>query len=390
MTTARKAVFQLENIKSMTSNSSTSIFTIMSQMAKDYNAINLSQGFPNFETDPKMVDIIRNLAGTPVHQYMPMAGYPPLLEEIAQLIHRQYLVKMNPSEELLVTAGATQGIFTAVQALVPQGSEVILFDPAYDCYETPVVLKGAKAIRLPLDEHYTVDFNLLEQQLNEKTALIIINNPHNPSGKVWTTADFEALESLMEKFPRVRILADEVYEFLTFEQHHISIHHRPKLRNRSVVVSSFGKTLHLTGWKVGYLTAPKHLMDAIKNVHQYLVFSVNSLAQACIAAYLPQYNIASVAELFQQKRDDFRNRLHGSAFELLPCEGTYFQVTSYAHLSDESDIDFTRRLVKDFGVSSIPLSVFYQQKTDLKRIRLCFAKDDLTLQEAAERLLTIG
>lgn len=355
-------------------------------MAKDYNAINLSQGFPNFETDPKMVDIIRNLAGTPVHQYMPMAGYPPLLEEIAQLIHRQYQVKVNPNEELLVTAGATQGIFTAVQALVPQGSEVILFDPAYDCYETPVVLKGAKAIRLPLDEHYTVDFNLLEQQLNEKTALIIINNPHNPSGKVWTTADFEALESLMEKFPRVRILADEVYEFLTFEQLHISIHHRPKLRNRSVVVSSFGKTLHLTGWKVGYLTAPKHLMDAIKNVHQYLVFSVNSLAQACIAAYLPQYNIASVAELFQQKRDDFRNRLHGSTFELLPCEGTYFQVVSYAHLSDESDIDFTRRLVKDFGVSSIPLSVFYQQKTDLKRIRLCFAKDDLTLQEAAERL----
>jgi len=365
---------------------SNSIFTTMSQMAKEYNAINLSQGFPNFEIDPRMVEIIKDVANTPVHQYMPMAGYPPLLEEIAQLIQRQYQVQVNPNEELLVTAGATQGLFTAVQALVPYDSEVIIFDPAYDCYETPVVLKGAKAIRLPLSVDYSVDFNLLDTHLNEKTSMIIINNPHNPSGKVWSEKDFESLESLLEKYPKIILLADEVYEFLTFEKPHISIHHRPKLRNRSVIVSSFGKTLHLTGWKVGYLAAPKPIMEAIKTVHQYLVFSVNSLAQACIAAYLPDYDIAAVAKLFQQKRDDFSNLLRGSAFELLPCEGTYFQVVSYAALSDESDIDFTQRLVRDVGVSSIPLSVFYQQKTDLKRIRLCFAKDDETLQLAAIRL----
>jgi methionine aminotransferase len=364
----------------------TSIFTTMSQMAKEYNAINLSQGFPNFDTDQRMVEIVQKMAGEAVHQYMPMAGYPPLLEEIVKLIQKQYRVQINPNEELLVTAGATQGIFTAVQALVPYGSEVIILDPAYDCYETPVVLKGANAIRLSLKEDYSVDFNLLETHLNERTSMIIINNPHNPSGRVWSEKDFEALETLLEKHPNIILLADEVYEFLTFEKPHISIHHRPKLKNRSVIVSSFGKTLHLTGWKVGYLIAPLNLMTTIKEVHQYLVFSVNSLSQACIAEYLPQYSIPSVAIGFQEKRDLFRKLLNKSTFELLPCEGTYFQVVSYATISNESDIDFTKRLVKECGVSSIPLSVFYKQKTDLQRIRLCFAKDDALLIKAAKKL----
>lgn len=364
----------------------TSIFTTMSQMAKEFNAINLSQGFPNFDTDQRMVEIVKKMAGEAVHQYMPMAGYPPLLEEIVKLIQKQYRVQINPNEELLVTAGATQGIFTAVQALVPYGSEVIILDPAYDCYETPVVLKGANAIRLSLKENYSVDFNLLETHLNERTSMIIMNNPHNPSGRVWSEKDFESLETLLEKYPNIILLADEVYEFLTFEKPHISIHHRPKLKYRSVIVSSFGKTLHLTGWKVGYLTAPLNLMNLIKEVHQYLVFSVNSLSQACIAEYLPQYSIPSVATGFQKKRDLFSKLLHKSPFELLPCEGTYFQVVSYASISNESDIDFTKRLVKEFGISSIPLSVFYKQKTDLKRIRLCFAKDDALLIKAAEKL----
>ncbi|MFN3755668.1 MAG: methionine aminotransferase [Flavobacterium sp.] len=364
----------------------TSIFTTMSQMAKEYNAINLSQGFPNFDTDQRMVEIVQKMASEAVHQYMPMAGYPPLLEEIVKLIQKQYRVQIHPNEELLVTAGATQGIFTAVQALVPYGSEVIILDPAYDCYETPVVLKGANAIRISLDEDYSVDFNLLETHLNERTSMIIMNNPHNPSGRVWSEKDFESLETLLEKYPNIILLADEVYEFLTFEKPHISILHRPKFKNRSVIVSSFGKTMHLTGWKVGYLTAPLNLMNPIKEVHQYLVFSVSSLSQACIAEYLPNYSIPSVAIGFQEKRDLFRKLLHSSPFELLPCEGTYFQVVSYASISNESDIDFTKRLVKECGVSSIPLSVFYKQKTDLKRLRLCFAKDDAMLIKAAEKL----
>jgi methionine aminotransferase len=219
--------------------------------------------------------------------------------------------------------------------------------------------------------------------------MLIINNPHNPSGRVWSEEDFSALEQLMEKYPQLVLLSDEVYEFITFEKKHISVNQRPLLRDRSVIVSSFGKTFHITGWKIGYLIAPAKLMTEIKKVHQFLVFSVNSVAQATLSAYLPTVDVQQLGQFYQDKRDFFRNLIRESRFELLPSEGTYFQLASYKEISDENDVDFTRRMVKEFGVAAIPLSVFNEDGLDRKLIRFCFAKDSETLTKAADRLCKI-
>lgn len=370
-------------------NTPISIFTVMSKMAADYQAINLSQGFPNFPIDVRMTEIMARLAKTDIHQYAPMAGYPPLLEKITQLTLDHYQRKVNPSTEILITAGATEAIFAAIQAFVQPQDEVIILDPSYDCYEMPIILSNAKPIRIALKENYSPDFEAISQHLSTKTRMLILNNPHNPSGKIWTENDFIQLEKIIEKYPNLLILSDEVYEFIAFENKHISINTREKLKDRSLIVSSFGKTLHLTGWKIGYLIAPENLLKEVKKVHQYLVFSVNSLAQASINEYLTVFDVNEVAQLYLQKRNFFQNLLKETAFELLPCEGTYFQTASYQQISDENDLDFTKRLVTEFGVSTIPLSVFYGDNVDLKRIRFCFAKDDELLMKAAERLIKI-
>ena len=370
-------------------NTSISIFTVMSKMANEYNAINLSQGFPNFPIDVRMTDIVTRLAKTDIHQYAPMAGYPPLLEKIAQLTLEHYQRKVNPSTEILITAGATEAIFATIQAFVQPDDEVIILDPSYDCYEMPIILSNAKPIRITLKDDYSPDFDLIKKHLSSKTRMLILNNPHNPSGKIWTENDFIQLEKIIEKYPNLLILSDEVYEFITFENKHISINKTEKLKHRSLIVSSFGKTLHLTGWKIGYIIAPEHLLKEVKKVHQYLVFSVNSLAQASINEYLTVFDVNEVAQLYFQKRNFFQNLLKSTTFELLPCEGTYFQTASYQTISNENDIDFTKRLVTEFGVATIPLSVFYGNQTDLKRIRFCFAKDDELLMKAAERLLKL-
>ena len=367
----------------------TTIFTVMSKMAVDFNAINLSQGFPNFPIDVRITEIVARLSKTDIHQYAPMAGYPPLLEKIAQLTLDHYLRKVNPSSEILITAGATEAIFATIQAFVQPQDEVIILDPSYDCYEMPIILSNAKPIRIALKEDYSPDFEAISQHLSTKTRMLILNNPHNPSGKIWTEHDFIQLEKIIENYPNLLILSDEVYEFITFENKHISINTREKLKDRSLIVSSFGKTLHLTGWKIGYLIAPEHLLKEVKKVHQYLVFSVNSLAQASINEYLTVFDVKEVAKLYLQKRNFFQNLIKETAFDLLPCEGTYFQTVSYQNISEENDLDFTKRLVTEFGVATIPLSVFYGDQTDLKRIRFCFAKDDGTLTKAAERLLKL-
>ncbi|GGD15941.1 methionine aminotransferase [Flavobacterium orientale] len=364
----------------------TSIFTIMSKMAVDHNAINLSQGFPNFPIDERMADIIMDLAKADVHQYTPMAGYPPLMEKIGVLTLKSYNRVINQNTELLITAGATEAIFAALQALVRSGDEVLILDPSYDCYETPILLSNAKPVRVSLNEDYTPNFERIAQHISHKTRLLILNNPHNPSGKMWQENDFIQLENLLESYPNLLILSDEVYEYIAFENQHISVNTRKKLRDKSIITSSFGKTLHLTGWKIGYVIAPEHLMKEIKKVHQFLVFSVNSLSQAAINLYLDSFEIESVSKLYQSKRDFFANLMKDTPFELLPCDGTYFQVASYKHFSKENDLDFTKRLVTEFGVATIPLSIFYGDGTDLKRIRFCFAKDDETITKAAERL----
>jgi methionine aminotransferase len=367
----------------------TTIFTVMSKLATEYNAINLSQGFPNFPVDTELTQILAASATENVHQYMPMAGFPPLLENIGKSIEENYGRKNNPSTELLITAGATQAIFTIIQAIVHTGEEVIILDPSYDCYEPPIILTGAVPIRVPLSDDFLPNWELIEQHISEKTSLLIINNPHNPSGRIFTETDFQALEQLLDKYPKIRLLSDEVYEYITFEKKHISVNSIENLRKKSLIVSSFGKTFHITGWKVGYIIAPESLLNEVKKVHQFLVFSVNSVAQFTLSKYLEKVDVTSLGAFYQTKRDLFKSQLKNSRFKLLPSEGSYFQVVDYSAISTEKDTDFCIRLVKEHGVAAIPLSVFNKDGKDQHLIRFCFAKDDETLIKACEKLCKI-
>lgn len=370
-------------------NIGTSIFTIMSKMATEYNAINLSQGFPNFPVDTRLTDIVAQLSNQNVHQYLPMSGYPPLLSKIAELVKNSYGRNIQPETEILVTAGATQGIFTTILALVETEDEVIILDPSYDSYEAPILLCKAKPVRVDLNDDYTPNWERIEKACTSKTKMIIINNPHNPTGKILNHSDLESLETILQKFPKLIVLSDEVYEYITYEEKHISAHTREKLLHRCVMVSSFGKSFHVTGWKIGYLVAPENLMTEIKKVHQFLVFSVNSICQIAISEYLGMVSVKEIGGFYQEKRNYFRNLISNSRFELMPCEGTYFQVVSYASISDEADVDFCKRLIQEHGVAAIPISTFYADKKDMKLIRFCFAKDNATLEEAAKRLCAI-
>jgi methionine aminotransferase len=367
----------------------TSIFTVMSKMANEHNAINLSQGFPNFPVDEQLTSIIKRLATENVHQYTPMSGYPPLLTKIAKLILDSYKRVVQPETEILVTAGATQGIFTTIQALIKVNEEVIILDPSYDCYEAPVLLCNANAVRVPLNDDYTPNWEIIEKACSIKTRMIIINNPHNPTGKILAETDFVRLEKILEKYPDLLVLSDEVYEYITFEEKHISAHTRQQLLSRCIMISSFGKSFHITGWKIGYVVAPEHLMIEIKKVHQFLVFSVNSISQVAISEYLDIVDVTQLGKFYQEKRDYFKKLLEKSRFELKPCEGTYFQVASYKSISDEDDVTFCKKLITEYGVAAIPISTFYANGKDLKLIRFCFAKDDVTLEAAAKRLCSI-
>ncbi len=367
----------------------TTIFTTMSQMANQYQAINLSQGFPNFPIDPLIEELLAKNSKENVHQYAPMAGLPVLLEGIAQMIHRVYKRELNPATEILVTSGATQGIFATLQALVHPGDEVVILDPAYDCYSPAVHLAGGKAIHIPMREDFTIDWRELRQTVNQKTRVLIINNPHNPSGKMMNKEDFDALVQVMIDHPNLILCSDEVYEFITFEKKHFSAHDHEILRNRSVIVSSFGKTFHLTGCKIGYIIAPEYILKEIKKVHQYLVFSVNSVAQKTLAEYISETDVTTLGKFYQDKRDRFRELMTKSKFEFLPSEGTYFQTVRYNAISDLPDVSFCEWMVKEIGVAAIPLSVFYEELNDYHTIRFCFAKTDETLIQAAERLCKI-
>jgi methionine aminotransferase len=367
----------------------TTIFTTMSKMAMDHQAINLSQGFPNFPVDEKLTDILVETAKENAHQYVPMSGLPALLEGIATLTWDNYQRKVNPATEILVTAGATQGIFTAIQAFVKTGQEVVILDPAYDCYAPAVILAGGIPIHINMKLDFTPDWEKINSNVNDKTVMIIVNNPHNPSGKILQESDLIELEKLMDKHPQLLLLSDEVYEYITFEQKHISANTRKSLIERTIVVSSFGKTFHITGWKIGYLIAPENLMIEIKKVHQFLVFCVNSVAQISLAKYLKEVDVQKLGAFYQMKRDYFKQLISGSRFELLPSEGSYFQTVSYKEISNQSDMDFVTEMVQKHGVAAIPFSAFYQDHNDQKIIRFCFAKDNETLEKAAEKLCKI-
>lgn len=370
-------------------NVGTTIFTVMSKLANESNAINLSQGFPNFPVDPILTNILKEKASQNIHQYMPMAGSPGLLVSVSNLIEKSYGRSVSTEKELLISAGATQGIFTTIMALIEKGDEVIILDPSYDCYEPAVILAGGTPIRVPLDLDFMPDWDSIESNTNSKTKMIITNNPHNPSGRVWSEQDFEALETLVSKNEQMLVLSDEVYEFITFDQKHISANQREKLKDRTIITSSFGKSFHITGWKMGYVVAPENLMIEIKKVHQFNVFCVNSVAQACLTEYIAKTDVSGLGAFYMEKRDLFRELLSDSKFKLDPCEGTYFQVADYSEISAESDLDFCEMLTIKHGVAAIPISVFNANGKDNKKIRFCFAKDNDTLIQAAERLCKI-
>lgn len=370
-------------------NITNSIFSVMSQLANEHGAINLSQGFPNFPEDERLLQISENIIRENIHQYTPMAGLPSLMEKIAIQTEKEYHRKVNITTEMLITAGATQGIFTAINTFVSSGDEVLILDPSYDSYEPSVLVAGGKPVRVSLNEDYTPNFNKIESAITSKTKMIVINNPHNPTGRVWTTQDFDSLETILEKHPEILILADEVYEYITFSQPHISFNTREKLNHRTIIASSFGKSLHVTGWKVGYLIAPENIMSEMKKVHQFLVFSVNSFSQHVIAQYLDVVDFKEISKMYLQKRDLFQSLIKNSRFELMPCDGTYFQVVNYKNISNANDVDFAKELIQKHGVTAIPISVFYNDNTDRNMLRFCFAKTNETLIAAAEKLCSI-
>ena len=366
----------------------TSIFTVMSQLANECGAINLSQGFPNFKIDEQLKNFVKEGLDLEQVQYAPMIGRKDLRDAISTKIKEQHQINVNADTEITITAGATQAIFTIFSAMLHQGDEVILFDPAYDCYDPSIRLQGAKPIHLELKHpSYNIDWTEVNKSITPKTKMIVINNPHNPCGSVLTSNDLDELEKIIQLYPHLYILSDEVYEHIQFEGEHQSVLKRKHLRNKSFVTYSFGKTFHVTGWKLGYCIAPPQLTEEFRKVHQFNVFCVNNTMQYAVAKYMNETNSwRDVMPFYKHKRDLFLNAMKGSKLKPLACNGTYFCLFNYSAISTENDVDFAKRITKEIGVATIPTSVFYQNKTDHKVIRICFAKTDDTLIKAAEVL----
>ncbi|RYG17334.1 MAG: aminotransferase class I/II-fold pyridoxal phosphate-dependent enzyme [Chitinophagaceae bacterium] len=369
----------------------TTIFSVMSKLAQEHQAINLSQGFPDYDAPENLINYVAEAIRNGHNQYAPMTGLMQLRELIADKTNRFYNANYDPETEITITAGGTQAIFTALAATINAGDEVIIFEPAYDCYSPTVKLLGG--LVKPFELHgpdYEIDWEMVKKLFTANTKMIILNNPHNPTGSILSKNDIDALIKLT-KNTDILILSDEVYEHIVFDglTHH-SIALYPELKERSFVIASFGKLLHTTGWKIGYCLAPPKLTLEFRKIHQFNVFSVNTPMQVGIANYLKSEDIYDeLAQFFQQKRDLFSALMAQTRFKLLPCKGSYFQCASYSHFSDEKDTDLAKRLVIEHGVASIPLSAFYTRGTDEKIIRFCFAKKQVTLEKAVERLMKV-
>lgn len=369
----------------------TTIFTVMSGLAKEHNAINLSQGFPDFECDPALLDFARTYSNHSFNQYAPMPGAIQLREQIATLLQNCYNATYHPDTEITVTAGATQGIFTSIAAFIRPGDEVIVFEPCYDCYIPAVEVNGGITKAIPLQyPGFTINWEMVKNTISDKTRMIIINSPHNPSGTTLSENDLLELQKLVAG-KNIVVVSDEVYEHMVFDgQQHQSVARFKSLAAQSILVSSFGKTIHATGWKIGYVAAPKELMAEFRKVHQFLVFAVNHGYQVALAEYLKdESSYKNLHGFYQSKRDYFRKLVSGSRFGLEPCTGTYFQLLSYGNISDEKDTDLAIRLTKEKGLASIPLSVFYSNQQQQHLLRFCFAKKEETLEKAAEIICRI-
>lgn len=369
-------------------NVGTTIFSVMSALASENKAINLSQGFPDFPVDPELSELIYEASLNGHNQYALMAGAMQFRENISELVKKIYNKETDPDKEITVTSGATEALFAAVSAVVRPGDEVIMFDPSYDSYEPAVLLNQGIPVRIPLTfPDYRIDWEKVMSALNPRTRLIIINSPNNPTGSVISDQDILQLKSIVNKND-VYILSDEVYEHIIFDgTEHRSLIREDELYRRSFIVSSFGKTFHVTGWKVGYCIAPPDLTEELRKVHQFLTFSTSTPAQYALAEYIKDHGrVKELKNFYQSKRDFFLNLISETKFIPLKCEGTYFQLLDYSAISNENDYEFAVRLTKEYKVASIPVSVFYKDRTDNKVLRFCFAKEESTLASAAERL----
>lgn len=378
-------------IQSKLPNTGTSIFAVMSQLAAEHNALNLSQGFPDFDCSEKLKDLVTHYIKKGFNQYAPMPGILPLRNAIAEKTEYFYSASYNPDNEITVCAGATEALFAAITAFVREGDEVIVFEPAYDSYVPAIILNGGTPIYANLKApDFKVNWDEVQKMINQRTRMIIINSPHNPTGSMMNADDMKRLEKLT-KNTNIIIISDEVYEHIVFDNlEHQSICRYPKLAERSLVISSFGKTFHTTGWKMGYCVAPENLTKEFRKAHQFIVFACNTPIQYAIADFLQNKNdYMGIDAMYQQKRDYFNNLVIKSRFKLTPSNGTYFQLLDYSAISSENEMDFAVRLTKEFGIASVPVSAFYHKKTDNKILRFCFAKSEETLKKAAEILCKI-
>ncbi|MEQ9423870.1 MAG: methionine aminotransferase [Cyclobacteriaceae bacterium] len=363
----------------------TTIFTIMSKMAAEHDAINLSQGFPDFEIAPELIDMVHHHMKAGRNQYPPMPGVPALREQIASKIEKLYARNTDPDSEITITTGATEGIYATITALVHPGDEVIIFEPAYDLYDPTIHLCGGKTVRIKMQfPDYQIPWDEVREKVNDKTRLIIINTPHNPTGTVLTSSDMQQLEGIVAASSAF-VLCDEAYEHIVFDEAgHESMLKHPALTERGIAAFSFGKTFHATGWKMGYTVAPREVTEEIRRIHQWVNFTVNTPIQWAMADYLkdPDHYL-EVSPMYKKKRDLFQQLTKGSNLRPLKCSGTYFQLMSYESISTLGDFDLASKLTKESGIASIPVSAFYDDKEDNKVLRFCFAKTDETLEKAA-------
>lgn len=367
----------------------TTIFSVMSQLALDHKAVNLGQGFPDFEPPQPLRDAITRAMAEGRNQYAPGIGLQPLREQIALKTERLYGHKLDPNTEITVTSGATEALFAAIAAVVRAGDEVIVFDPAYDSYEPAIELQGARAVHIPLQApSFGIDWQRVRDAITPKTRMILINSPHNPTGAVLSAADLDELAAIVRD-TEIVVLSDEVYEHIVYDgAQHESVLRHAELAARSIVVSSFGKTYHCTGWKLGYAVAPKALSAEFRKVHQYLTFCTFHPAQVAFAEFMastPEHYLELPA-FYQVKRDRFRELIKPSRFKLLDVPGGYFQLVDYSAISNKDDVAFCEWMVKEGGVAAIPLTPFYDKAPGTHYLRLCFAKSDATMEAAAERL----
>jgi methionine aminotransferase len=367
------------------------IFSEMTRLANDVDAINLSQGFPDFEADPELFTLVSNYMQQGCNQYAPMQGVALLRERIADKVQGLYRVSYDPASEITVTSGATEALFAAITAVVGPDDEVLVFEPAFDSYVPVIELCGGIPVYVQLKfPDYSVDWDAVRDAISERTKLIILNFPHNPTGAVLREEDITNLTQIVED-TNIVIVSDEVYEHIIYDGYpHLSLAAYPELASRSFVISSFGKTYHVTGWKIGYCLARGRLSKELQKIHQYLTFASNTPVQHALADFMLKKDVyLQLPAFYQQKRDLFQSALQASRFKPLPCHGTYFQMVDYSSITGESDIEFARRLTVDYGVAAIPPSVFYHRKNDYNVLRFCFAKKDETLEEAGEKLCAV-